>query len=95
MIKLKYLSLRMFQSTRPRGARPVAINIAAIFLNVSIHAPARGATTAQLDARLTGRVSIHAPARGATPLNLPKLFLFVVSIHAPARGATPEIGGRL
>ncbi len=36
-------------------------------LNVSIHAPARGATS-RLRGRIGGeRVSIHAPARGATP----------------------------
>ena len=38
---------------------------------VSIHAPARGATTADAASWQTGRVSIHAPARGATPSDMP------------------------
>ena len=56
---------------------------------VSIHAPARGATSYQTKAGCHAQVSIHAPARGATfcGLNMtPELR--TVSIHAPARGAT-------
>ena len=34
-----------FQSTRPRGARPQKISVAATTMEVSIHAPARGATS--------------------------------------------------
>ena len=37
---------REFQSTRPRGARPTAPRVALVQVKVSIHAPARGATTA-------------------------------------------------
>ena len=77
-----------FQSTRPRGAR---LNIHADqnpFRAVSIHAPARGATSA-LNRLLTyPRVSIHAPARGATIGRKLKAVGTYVSIHAPARGAT-------
>ena len=36
--------VRLFQSTRPRGARPKKENVRPEFLDVSIHAPARGAT---------------------------------------------------
>ena len=58
----------MFQSTRPRGARQLPCPTrSAIAGQVSIHAPARGAT---LDSRsgttFVQLVSIHAPARGAT-----------------------------
>jgi len=40
---------------------------------VSIHAPARGATSERHDLHLSGQVSIHAPARGATatPISAP------------------------
>ena len=37
---------------------------------VSIHAPARGATTELLPLSPLWAVSIHAPARGATPITL-------------------------
>ena len=55
-----------FQSTRPRGARLYHNVLLWIHHEVSIHAPARGAT-AIIDALSAERtVSIHAPARGAT-----------------------------
>ena len=56
----------VFQFTRPRGARLPVPWVREEAVDVSIHAPARGAT---LYARVTGSplgVSIHAPARGAT-----------------------------
>ena len=56
----------VFQFTRPRGARqPLAVD-APIPQEVSIHAPARGATTRESDYFRKCAVSIHAPARGAT-----------------------------
>ena len=55
-----------FQSTRPRGARHLDALQDKLRDEVSIHAPARGATIrADRQNRLL-RVSIHAPARGAT-----------------------------
>ena len=56
-----------FQSTRPRGARPLEVIHTRFDLDVSIHAPAWGAT--HIDhLHVPGRgVSIHAPAWGATP----------------------------
>ena len=56
----------MFQSTRPRGARHVIAQITQQTLQVSIHAPARGATIAAAAQQQRNIVSIHAPARGAT-----------------------------
>jgi len=55
-----------FQSTRPHGARRPypSSGICAYF--VSIHAPARGATSQACHACQFHEVSIHAPARGAT-----------------------------
>ena len=56
--------------------------------DISIHAPARGATFAEWDMELLESISIHAPARGAT-VELAKIAcMAVISIHAPARGAT-------
>ena len=56
----------VFQSTRPRGARPVLSLMRGISFAVSIHAPARGATEHLVHRRDIWGVSIHAPARGAT-----------------------------
>jgi len=58
------------------------------FQCVSIHAPARGATTLNPTIRKTAQVSIHAPARGATSDLFTLCADCEVSIHAPARGAT-------
>mgnify|MGYP006975374923 CR=1 FL=1 len=59
-------------------------------VGVSIHAPARGATTPQHPISILWiAVSIHAPARGATMRWRRVWLLACVSIHAPARGATP------
>ena len=61
-----YRAQAKFQSTRPHGARRKHFDGCRCLLEVSIHAPARGATTqAQLRLR-AAQVSIHAPARGAT-----------------------------
>ena len=59
------------------------------YSDVSIHAPARGATKFQTGMFYASVVSIHAPTRGATICS--SLFFCgqVVSIHAPTRGATP------
>ena len=55
---------------------------------VSIHAPARGATDVLTVAEHIPCVSIHAPARGATVTFAKGATGDGVSIHAPARGAT-------
>jgi len=77
-----------FQSTPPRGGRHACCGSRMFWFDVSIHAPARGAT---MWARVFGRrsiVSIHAPARGATGGGRRFGRGAQVSIHAPARGAT-------
>ena len=55
---------------------------------VSIHAPARGATSNPARPISLASVSIHAPARGATQEGCNARRRSTVSIHAPARGAT-------
>ena len=55
-----------FQSTRPRGARPDDGARSLVTHEVSIHAPARGATARGVSSLRKKGVSIHAPARGAT-----------------------------
>ncbi|SMP64743.1 hypothetical protein SAMN06296020_1125 [Anoxynatronum buryatiense] len=81
---------RWFQSTLPHGERRQG-NIKLIEgADVSIHAPARGATSAYVLFLWNGCVSIHAPARGATCTYQRVRFTDTVSIHAPARGATGD-----
>jgi len=56
----------LFQSTPPRGGRPGSFRQQHGRGDVSIHAPARGATLLDASVRDEQIVSIHAPARGAT-----------------------------
>ncbi len=58
-------------------------------LHVSIHTPAWGATTDNLDQRMHDHVSIHTPAWGATIFDHHAGDKRHVSIHTPAWGATP------
>ena len=59
---------------------------------VSIHAPAWGATLGFRQAKNPALVSIHAPAWGATDEWEPSWSDAEVSIHAPAWGATARRG---
>ena len=79
----------MFQSTRPRGARPgqLAGHVAA--LAVSIHAPAWGATCRTMRlSHLTGLFQSTRPCGARRQQRLGIDAFAHVSIHAPVRGAT-------
>ncbi len=68
--------LGQFRSTLPRGERrELAVRFDPAAPDVSIHAPARGATQRRPELRISFNVSIHAPARGATKLCLHGLIL--------------------
>src|SRR5690606_5208696 len=54
----------LFQSTRPRRARLYSKAGVTASKDVSIHAPAKGATRPTRRMFGSGRVSIHAPAKG-------------------------------
>ena len=59
---------------------------------ISIHAPAKGATTNTSHTNGTTRhISIHAPAKGATDHQTVSQTKPIISIHAPAKGATSRI----
>ena len=64
-------SRQSFQSTRPRGARRPTFRVGQHIHKVSIHAPARGATSFGVGGVFERVVSIHAPARGATAQQSP------------------------
>ena len=79
MLWVSHAASCLFQSTHPRGVRHEVRTIHSRSIQVSIHAPTRGATkTPLLRALITESVSIHAPTRGATTfeefLNHPSLF---------------------
>ena len=61
----------LFQFTRPRGARPDKDEAFTALSEVSIHAPAWGATDRGGDLVAGDVVSIHAPAWGATRAGSP------------------------
>ena len=82
--------IRQFQSTPLREGRPGDKDPFQIS-DVSIHAPARGATGFQAEAWRNNQVSIHAPARGATyPAHRLHRYLFRFNPRPCARG-DPEI----
>ena len=56
----------IFQSTHPRRVRPFCRFLINIIGKISIHAPAKGATSAMLETMPFHVISIHAPAKGAT-----------------------------
>ena len=56
----------LFQSTLPRGERHDRLQRSLMDANISIHAPARGATSSGHRPSRNRSISIHAPARGAT-----------------------------
>mgnify|MGYP000895443751 CR=1 FL=1 len=56
---------------------------------ISIHAPAKGATTiSEYTTAWRKAISIHAPAKGATDPAGSRSRAYSISIHAPAKGAT-------
>ena len=60
----------------------------AVLQPISIHAPAKGATSFDQPAHLAKQISIHAPAKGATGEEEEAEVPPGISIHAPAKGAT-------
>ena len=77
-----------FQSTHPRGVRQAEEGLQDTKNNISIHAPAWGATQLAERTNLSQSISIHAPAWGATNRVTEWGASVKISIHAPAWGAT-------
>ena len=66
-MRLRYCTkTSAFQSTLPRRERLVEQHDTKKAQDISIHAPAKGATTGGKAGDQTARISIHAPAKGAT-----------------------------
>ena len=68
MTVLSLVPISKFQSTHPHGVRRHVEAGGWTILEVSIHAPTRGATHPVWDAMKIVEHSIHAPTRGATHL---------------------------
>ena len=78
-----------FQLTRPRGARPHQPPPRRFVVNVSTHAPARGATNKVTAHRiLRVQFQLTRPRGARPPRPAVRQPLAQVSTHAPARGAT-------
>ena len=76
-----------FQSTLPRRERLSAPDIEVIIFDISIHAPAKGATFQFGKSLLSGSFQSTLPRRER--LNDREKWAFsYISIHAPAKGAT-------
>ena len=76
----------MFQSTRPREARLAKYNQLET-MQVSIHAPTRGATWHRQQYTNDGKFQSTRPREARLDV-YPMIFVAKVSIHAPTRGAT-------
>ena len=61
-----------------------------VAVQISIHAPAKGATYGKDIAVIVHFISIHAPAKGATYGKDIAVIVHFISIHAPAKGATHD-----
>ena len=83
------LDLNRFQSTRPRGARPGRGLHRQVREQVSIHAPAWGATWRPEGWTYRAFVSIHAPAWGATEDRTKALDYYLGFQSTRPRGARP------
>ena len=57
---------QVFQSTLPRRERPEGYNAQKQAVNISIHAPTKGATDNYNAQSRDVYISIHAPTKGAT-----------------------------
>ena len=78
----------IFQSTLPRRERRKHPRYFYHNWVISIHAPAKGATTQFAQCWGICGISIHAPAKGATIVRAGSGVTEDISIHAPAKGAT-------
>ena len=83
-----YFVLFLYFNPRSHERSDICLNIFALLLNISIHAPTRGATGIVLTVNMIFVISIHAPTRGATCDDVLTLISDKISIHAPTRGAT-------
>ena len=88
MILMITIKLYIFQSTLPRGERPIQILIFRRLYGISIHAPTRGATILFPDNDRRGSDFNPRSHEGSDCLPERNASSGSISIHAPTRGAT-------
>ena len=90
--KLQYISTRtiaIFQSTLPRGERLETQKTSGSQSELSIHAPARGATYSPHEIKERLQINFNPRSREGSDEDVTtKVDSLEISIHAPARGAT-------
>ena len=77
-----------FQSTLPQGERPWLEQVTEIYWGISIHAPARGATSVSVGYNYSNNDFNPRSRKGSDPSWPCSSTMLSISIHAPARGAT-------
>ena len=84
-----------FQSTLPRRERRRRLYKHAHYVQISIHAPAKGATT-QVASGAEAKAAFQStlPRRERRCSESPSFCIMGISIHAPAKGATVKTGMR-
>ena len=91
----KITATALFQSTHPQGVRPGGDSNIGHLINVSIHAPAGGATRVSVSrTRASGSFNPRT-RRGCDEMHACALRWQLVSIHAPAGGATLSVCMRI
>ena len=80
-----------FQSTLPRGERPIKPTLSKITPIISIHAPTRGATKISNCRNRRSDISIHAPTRGATRFLACRFSLRIFQSTLPRGERLPEL----
>ena len=86
--KLRGLQKELFQSTLPRGERQESVMQYHMGQTISIHAPARGATSCER-LLLHWKMYFNPRSREGSDVSYDEILVDVcISIHAPARGAT-------
>ncbi len=81
-----------FQSTLPRRERPRHVYVRLCGHVISIHAPAKGATSSMSVSSPDRRISIHAPAKGATDIQ-PAQFLYTLYFNPRSREGSDNKDG--
>ena len=87
-----WLLKNIYANFNPRSREGSDVLNNRIFIDneISIHAPAKGATRQPHGELHEKAISIHAPAKGATAMTVSTTDTESFSIHAPAKGATPK-----
>ena len=81
----------MYFNPRSREGSDMMVTAGQKSIQISIRAPARGATSWDTNGEYICKISIRAPARGATHEASGRKGQVQISIRAPARGATLAI----